>query len=50
VLVFAPRFKGIRVNLMRTAIVGTAQAARAAVDRIGLTAALKKRWRKRLSR
>ena len=50
VLVFAPRFKGIRVNLVRTAIVGSAQAARAAVDTIGLTAALKKRWRKRLSR
>lgn len=50
VLIFAPRLKGLRVNLARTAILGGAQAARSVLERTGLAGSLKKRWRRRLSR
>jgi CelD/BcsL family acetyltransferase involved in cellulose biosynthesis len=48
VLVYAPTFRGVRVNMTRTAVLGAAGAARrvAGSDRI---ANVKKRWRGRLS-
>jgi CelD/BcsL family acetyltransferase involved in cellulose biosynthesis len=49
VLIFAPTFRGIRINATRTAVVGAARLARAAATRTGLAPRLKRRWRRRLA-
>jgi hypothetical protein len=48
-LVFAPSLRGVRINLTRTAILGTIGAARAAADRTPVLRVLKRRWRSRLA-
>jgi CelD/BcsL family acetyltransferase involved in cellulose biosynthesis len=50
VLVFAPNFRGVRVNATRTALEGTVALGRGVAARTGLAARLKRRWRKRLAR
>jgi CelD/BcsL family acetyltransferase involved in cellulose biosynthesis len=50
VLVFAPTFRGARVNATRTALEGTVALGRGVAARTGLAARLKRRWRKRLAR
>jgi CelD/BcsL family acetyltransferase involved in cellulose biosynthesis len=50
VLVFAPSFRGVRVNATRTALEGTVALGRGIAARTGLAARLKRRWRKRLAR
>jgi ribosomal protein S18 acetylase RimI-like enzyme len=50
VVVFAPSFRGVRVNAIRTAILGTSKGARRALSALGLTARVKKAWRARLRR
>jgi hypothetical protein len=47
-VVFAPTFRARRINLLRTAILGTASVARRAFDSSGLTERLKAAWRARL--
>jgi len=49
VLVFAPTFRGIRVNALRTAAAGSVALGRAAASRTGLVPRLKRRWRRRLA-
>jgi CelD/BcsL family acetyltransferase involved in cellulose biosynthesis len=48
VMIFAPTLKGVRVSLTRTAILTAARGARATLDRLGLEARLKRRWRRKL--
>lgn len=48
-LVFAPSFRGVRVNLTRTAILDAVRVVRSAVARTSLLRRLKRRWRTRLS-
>jgi CelD/BcsL family acetyltransferase involved in cellulose biosynthesis len=48
-LIFAPRPRGLHVNLTRTAILASGDAARRTVDRLGLAETIKTRWRKRLA-
>ena len=50
VLIFAPSFRGVRVNATRTAIEGTVALGRGVAARTGLAARLKRRWRRRLAR
>jgi hypothetical protein len=49
VLVFAPTFRGLRVNAVRTGLAAAVALARGAAARTGLAARLKRRWRRRLS-
>ena len=49
VLVFAPTFRGARINLTRTAIVRGESVARRAVKRAGVEQRLKQAWRRRLA-
>jgi CelD/BcsL family acetyltransferase involved in cellulose biosynthesis len=48
VLLFAPTFRGLRINLTRTAVLGASRLAKGVLERAGLAAALKKRWRRQL--
>lgn len=48
VLVFARRFRGARINLIRSVILAVDRAARTAAERTGVVASVKKRWRRRL--
>jgi CelD/BcsL family acetyltransferase involved in cellulose biosynthesis len=48
VLLFAPTARAVRINLTRSAILVVAQAARTVLDRAGVTARVKKSWRRRL--
>jgi hypothetical protein len=48
VAIFAPRARGLQVNLARTAIEGSAWLARRALERTGLTDRVKRAWRARL--
>jgi hypothetical protein len=48
IVVFAPTIKGIRVNAIRTAVVAADRAARAILERAGVTARVKRAWRARL--
>jgi CelD/BcsL family acetyltransferase involved in cellulose biosynthesis len=48
-LIFAPRPRGVRVNLTRTAILATADVARRTVERLGVAETIKTRWRKRMA-
>ena len=50
VVVYAPRMKPVAVNLARTALVRSTQIGKALVDRTGLAARLKRRWRSRMTR
>ena len=50
VLIFAPSFRGVRVNATRTALEGTVALGRGVAARTGLAARLKRRWRRRLAR
>jgi CelD/BcsL family acetyltransferase involved in cellulose biosynthesis len=47
-VVFAPTFRGQRINAVRTAILGSALLARRASDAAGLTRRIKASWRGRL--
>ncbi len=47
-LVFAPSFRGLRVNASRTAILGSARLARKALDATRLTDRVRSGWRARL--
>lgn len=47
-VVFAPTFRARRINLLRTAILGTASVTRRTLDSSGLTERLKAAWRARL--
>lgn len=49
VVVFAPTLRGVRLNVTRTTIVGSAVGAKRVLNRIGLTDRVKKAWRRRLS-
>ncbi len=49
VLIFAPTFRGRRINATRTAVVATARAARSLATKTGIAPWLKRRWRKRLT-
>jgi CelD/BcsL family acetyltransferase involved in cellulose biosynthesis len=49
VLVFAPSFKGARVNAGRTAVGLGERALRRAVERAGLEERIKRAWRRRLA-
>ncbi len=49
VLIFAPTFRGIRINATRTAVVGAGRLAKAAATKIGIAAWLKRRWRQRMA-
>ena len=49
-VLFAPSFRARRINAARSAILGSAWLARAALDAIGLTDRLKSTWRNRLRR
>ena len=49
VLIFAPTFRGVRINATRTAVVGAARLAKAVATKIGIAAWLKRRWRQRLA-
>jgi CelD/BcsL family acetyltransferase involved in cellulose biosynthesis len=48
-LVFAPSFRGVRINLTRTAILSMIDGARATADRTPVLRVLKRRWRTRLA-
>jgi hypothetical protein len=48
IVVFAPSFRGLRINAARTAILGTAQAARWTLEKTGMSDRVKRRWRERL--
>ena len=48
IIVFAPTWRGRRINLTRTAVLGTARLSRRAVDSTGLTDRLKTAWRRRI--
>ena len=48
VMLFAPTFRGLRINFTRTAILAGNRLARSLLERAGLAAALKKRWRRQL--
>ncbi len=48
VVVFAPTLRGRRINGSRSAILGSARAARTALDATRLTGAVRARWRDRL--
>ena len=50
VFVFAPTFKGLRLNLVRTAARMLDQVARKTVSRVNLLQKIKKTWRDRLSK
>jgi CelD/BcsL family acetyltransferase involved in cellulose biosynthesis len=50
VLVFAPTLRGRSVNVVRTAILGTAALGRRTLDRLGLTDRLRTAWRGSLRR
>jgi CelD/BcsL family acetyltransferase involved in cellulose biosynthesis len=49
VLVYAPTFRGLRVNLTRTVVLKSAAAARRAGERTPALQNLKRRWRSRLA-
>jgi CelD/BcsL family acetyltransferase involved in cellulose biosynthesis len=49
VLVFAPSFRGVRVNLTRTMLVNVASAARRVGGRVPALQGVKRRWRSRLA-
>jgi len=49
VLVYAPSFRGARVNLTRAAVVKTVGVAQGAVERLPALQGLKRSWRSRLS-
>ncbi len=49
VLIFAPTFRGIRINATRTAVVGAASLVKAVATKTGIAPRLKKRWRRRLA-
>src|SRR5262245_363676 len=48
VVLFAPRFRAVRINTMRTAILGLDRAAKSVLSRSGLSNRVKKHWRHRL--
>ena len=48
VLVYAARFRPVRINLTRTALIKTTRAAMAIAKRLGVFGAMKNRWRSRL--
>jgi CelD/BcsL family acetyltransferase involved in cellulose biosynthesis len=48
VVVFAPSFRGLRINAARTAILGSGRAARRVLDAAKLTDRVRARWRDRL--
>lgn len=47
--IFAPSFKGTRLNLLRTVLEGSALATRRLVNRLGIEQRLKTLWRRKLS-
>ena len=47
-VVFAPTFRGRRLNASRTLILAPAHGARLLLDETGLTAHVKARWRRRM--
>ncbi len=49
VLVFAPTFRGVRINATRTAVLGAATGAKAVAAKTGIAPWLKRRWRRRLT-
>jgi CelD/BcsL family acetyltransferase involved in cellulose biosynthesis len=50
VLIFAPSPKGVRVRLVRAAVLGVDRLARHVADRLGVRDAVKRVWRGRLGR
>jgi CelD/BcsL family acetyltransferase involved in cellulose biosynthesis len=50
VLIFAPSFRGVRVRVLRAAVLGVDRLARRIVDRLGVRDAVKRVWRGRLGR
>ena len=50
VFVYATTFRGIRINLTRTALLAGVRGATRILDRAGLARTLKQRWRKSLRR
>ena len=48
ILVFAPTWRGRRINVTRTAVLGVSAVARRAVDATGATERLKTAWRRRI--
>jgi CelD/BcsL family acetyltransferase involved in cellulose biosynthesis len=49
VLIFAPTFRGVRINASRTVVVAAARVAKAVATKTGIAPWLKKRWRRRLA-
>jgi hypothetical protein len=49
VAIFAPTIRAIRINILRTGILGTARGAKRTLAAIGVADTFKKRWRRRLS-
>jgi hypothetical protein len=49
VLIFAPTFRAVRINSVRTAIMAADEGARRTLDRTGALAPVKKWWRQRLA-
>jgi len=50
VVVFAPTVRGVRINLVRTAILAAAVGARRVAGSLGLTERIKRGWRTRVRR
>lgn len=48
-LVFAPTFRGVRINLTRTTLLGATGAARRVAERVPALQGVKRRWRGRLA-
>jgi hypothetical protein len=48
-VVFAPTFRGVRINAVRTAVLGSAQLAKRVLDATNLTGRVRSGWRKRLA-
>lgn len=49
VLIFAPTFRGVRINATRTVAVGAARFAKWVATKTGIAPRLKRRWRRRLT-
>lgn len=49
VYIFAPTFKGVRLNAIRTLIVVTSQIAKTTLERSGALGWIKKKWRRHLT-
>jgi CelD/BcsL family acetyltransferase involved in cellulose biosynthesis len=47
-MIFAPTFKGVRVNVLRTALISTNETLRKVARSAGLFKRIKRRWRRRL--